>query len=449
VYGIVPQNDTNFWISTNFGLSNFQWNANTFSKNEPISINHYDDKNGLQGNEFNTNSYLKLNDGSIAFGGIDGVNLFKGEDIIKSKETLPVIISEFIVFNGKKIDDTLSAYKQQYDLTYKENNFSIAYNTLGFTVPSKTNYYYRMIGYNDQWLFAGNRTYVSYTNLSSGDYIFEVKACNYDGYCSETATQLKIHIQTPFFRTWFFYTLLGILTLFIFYKIYTNRINLVKKEEELKLDIATQISELKMKALRAQINPHFLFNSLNSINSFILKNENKLASKYIVKFSKLVRNILSNSSVTELSLDEELNTITLYLEIESMRFDNQFSHEIQVDKIVELNNIKIPSLLLQPYIENAIWHGLLHKVGSKKIIIRITQLEIEILKIEIEDNGIGRDESIKLNKTHSEKSKGMEIDEERLQLFDKNTKQVKLQVVDLMDINKKPIGTRIEIKLPI
>ena len=192
--------------------------------------------------------------------------------------------------------DTLISYMSSVNLSHFENSFSITFSTIGFSLPGKTKFRYRLVGNDNEWINADSRNYVSYTNLRSGNYTFQVKACNYDGVWNENYTSLQIHIATPFYKAWWFILLLLALGTQIAYLFYRYRLKLANEKEELKIIHTKEIAEVEMKALRAQINPHFLFNSLNSINSYILKNDNKLASKYLVKFSQLVRSILNNSS---------------------------------------------------------------------------------------------------------------------------------------------------------
>jgi ligand-binding sensor domain-containing protein len=449
VYGILSQDKSTVWVSSNKGLSNISWQL-TNSNSISYSISNYQVTSGLQSNEFNTNSYLKLADGSLAFGGIDGVNIFNGNDIKFSKETPRVVIVEFSVFNRKMNDNKLISYTDEIDLKYNQNSFSFNYNAVGFNLLDKIKYQYRLIGLSDEWQDADDRTYVSFTNLDPGDYEFQVKAANYDGYWGEDYTTLKIHIAAPLHKQWWFIILCAFIILFTIWSIARYRNQVRTERESLKLEYAKDIAEVEMKALRAQINPHFLFNSLNSINNFILKNENKKARKYLVKFSQLVRNILNNSTSPYVSLKEEIETIQLYVEIESMRFDNTFKFNIEMSDDLDVNQIQIPSLLLQPYVENAIWHGLMHKEGEKNIEIRIHQSQRDLINIEIEDDGIGRIESQKLTSDNKRKSFGMQLGAERLKLMNSELQsQGGVQVIDLYNENKKAKGTLISIKLPI
>ena len=176
-----------------------------------------------------------------------------------------------------------------------------------------------------------------------------------------------------------------------------------------------------MQALRAQMNPHFMFNSLNSINNFILKNDPENASGYLTKFSRLMRLILDNSRSEWVLLENELKALELYIELESVRFDRSFDYAIEVTKDISLETVLIPPLIIQPYVENAIWHGLLHrKIPGGRLDIRLWRKE-DKLYIEIEDNGVGRDEAKRLkSKTATiQKSHGMKITAERIDIVNK------------------------------
>jgi len=450
IYGILSDRKNSLWVSSNQGLSNIIYRQNPNEDSIRLTIYNYEATSGLQSNEFNTNSYLKLKNGMLAFGGVNGVNIFNGKKIKPSTKTPTVAIIKFSVFNKNINENKLITYVDNLDLNYNQNSFSLYYNTLGFTLSEKVNYRYRLVGLDDSWIDADKRTYVSYTNLSPGEYEFQVKASNYDGYWGEEYTSIKINIASPFYKSWWF--ILGILffSSFIIYSFLHAQNKARKAREELKLSYAKEIAEVEMKALRAQINPHFLFNSLNSINNFILKKENNKARKYLVKFSQLVRNILNNSTTPYVSLKEELDTINLYVQIESMRFDNTFSFQTEVEESLFISEISIPSLLLQPYIENAIWHGLLHKEGEKKISIRIKKISKEFISIEIEDNGVGREATRNNHNPDKQKSYGMQLGENRVKLMNsENQSKGEVEVIDLQDSNQKPSGTLIHIKLPL
>lgn len=212
-----------------------------------------------------------------------------------------------------------------------------------------------------------------------------------------------------------------------------------------------RVLTLEQKMLRSQMNPHFLFNSLNSIKLYIINNEQKNAVHYLNKFSKLVRKILEASSQREISLAEELETVELYMNIENIRFSNEIDFSINVDKDIYIDNIKIPSLTLQPFLENSLWHGLSPKEGDKKIQIRVKRKDQGHVTIEIIDNGVGRTmaEANKENRVLKRKSVGIHITKERLANFSKDYQnKFDVDIVDLFDENGNPNGTKVILDIP-
>ncbi len=222
------------------------------------------------------------------------------------------------------------------------------------------------------------------------------------------------------------------------------------RQHQLKND--KELLTLEQRMLRSQMNPHFLFNSLNSIKLYIINNEKKNAVHYLNKFSKLVRKILEASSLKEISLAEELETADLYMNIEDIRFSNNIKYSVIIDRSVDVEHIKIPSLILQPFLENALWHGLSTKQGEKIITVHITKIQEEFIKISVIDNGIGRkaSERIKENKVLKRQSLGVDITKERLANFSKDyLNSFKIEFVDLYDNSKKAVGTEVILTIPI
>lgn len=193
----------------------------------------------------------------------------------------------------------------------------------------------------------------------------------------------------------------------------------IRRREAEKKELEHRLMQMEMKALRSQINPHFIFNAFNSIQKYILKNERDNANDYLVKFSQLMRSILELSKQELISLDEELAAIRLYLEIESMRFKHTFAYSINVSREVDQQSIRVPPLVIQPFVENAIWHGLLLKEGNKELRINAFNNDNETV-VEIDDNGIGRAAAAKFkNQALHHKSFGMEITQDRLKVLNK------------------------------
>ncbi len=224
------------------------------------------------------------------------------------------------------------------------------------------------------------------------------------------------------------------------------------KENELKLlEINKLLAESQLMALRAQMNPHFVFNCLNSIQECIVTEKYGEASNYLNKFSKLFRMVLNNSGKNVVSLDEEKEVLRLYLELEQMRFEQSFSYEMRIDEDLEVDEILIPSMLLQPYVENALWHGLMHKNGDRKLLIDFKRIDEEVFRCTIDDNGIGRLKSYELkaqqSKAKRHESKGLKISRDRLEVLKKQGHHVLLEITDKVNPDGTAGGTTITIEL--
>jgi len=229
---------------------------------------------------------------------------------------------------------------------------------------------------------------------------------------------------------------------------------LKRKNEKLKIirrqaEFQKQATELEMQALRSQMNPHFIFNCLSSINSFILKSKTDEASKYLTKFSRLIRMVLNNSKQSFISLEDELETLRLYLDMEKLRFKNSFDYAFNLSKNIEAENVFVPPLLLQPFAENAIWHGLMHKQGKGFLGFDFC-IEDKYLTCVITDNGIGREQAeiLKSKSSEKQKSMGLKITTERLSLLNNNSeKQAFLTIEDMRDENGNVSGTAVHLRI--
>jgi len=225
---------------------------------------------------------------------------------------------------------------------------------------------------------------------------------------------------------------------------------LAEKEKKL-LEIDKKVAEVRLMALRAQMNPHFIFNCLNAIDNYILKNDVQNASMYLNKFARLIRTILAESDKNYVSLKSELELLKNYIELENLRFEEKFLFKLEVDTIMDAAEIDIPPMLIQPFVENAIVHGLIHKKGEKILSINIHSHD-DHLSCVITDNGIGRKEAqrIKDSKTQTHESKGMRVTEGRLELLQQQVKEKgSVSITDLEDSNGNPAGTSVEILIPV
>lgn len=224
-----------------------------------------------------------------------------------------------------------------------------------------------------------------------------------------------------------------------------------RDEELLTTNFKKQLAQAETKALRSQMNPHFIFNSLNSINSFVMDQQHEIASEYLIKFSKLIRLILDNSRSETITIEKELETLKLYVTLESARFDNKFRCIFDVAENVNTNSIMIPPMLLQPFVENAIWHGLMQKDGEGTITIGIKMDGEEAINISITDDGIGREKAAELkSKSATHKSHGLKVTSQRIEMMNKlNSTGAQVNIFDLRDESGKATGTRVELVIPV
>ncbi|CAN5697412.1 hypothetical protein BH11BAC1_BH11BAC1_04280 [soil metagenome] len=240
--------------------------------------------------------------------------------------------------------------------------------------------------------------------------------------------------------------LLSLLLSFFFYK---RKRDAEQKQKETSLSL--QVSETEMKALRSQMNPHFIFNALQSIQTFLLNNKSEDANTYLLKFSKLMRAVLENSQHSEVPLKEDMKALELYMQLESIRLPHPFTYQFHIDESVDVEETTIPPLILQPFVENSIWHGLQYKPESGHIDIFISKND-NALHATVEDNGVGRDMSKKAGHPMllKKESLGMKLTEERLKILNE-IKKIKAQfkITDLFTKENKPTGTRVELSLPL
>ena len=236
------------------------------------------------------------------------------------------------------------------------------------------------------------------------------------------------------------------------YGAYRLRVQQIRREEQMKAAFNKKLAEVEIAALRSQMNPHFLFNCLNSINRFIQRNEPDAASGYLTKFSRLIRLVLDNSRSDLVSLRDEMEALRLYIELEAMRFVGRFSYSIDISAELDTSSIEVQPMLVQPYVENAIWHGLMHKESDD------CQLQVKVfpkdsrLAIVVEDNGIGREmaRQLKSKSATLHKSHGMKVTAERIKIINEIYQASATVVIeDLKGAKGEPAGTRVSLFLPL
>jgi LytS/YehU family sensor histidine kinase len=217
-----------------------------------------------------------------------------------------------------------------------------------------------------------------------------------------------------------------------------------------KLNLEKELQTSLMASIKSQMNPHFLFNALNTIQSYIYTNDKENASQYLSKFSQLTRKILQQSNNDYITLDEEINSLKLYLDLETMRFEDKLHAEFIIDKNINTQAILVPSMMIQPYLENAIKHGLLHKKYNRKLTVEFVKLE-NLLQVTIDDNGVGRKQSATINnrKQNNHQSFAINANKKRLEILQSNaTNNIAFKIIDKVDENSNSIGTKVLLSFP-
>jgi sensor histidine kinase YesM len=320
------------------------------------------------------------------------------------------------------------------------------------TNPEKVLYRKRLYPLEKDWSDPDLANSAKYINLPPGQYNFQVMACNNEGIWSDNALSFEFEIRRPYYQTWWFLLLSGLLLANLIYFLVLFRIYTVKREQKKEFERKVERSKIELKALRSQMNPHFVFNSLNAIQHYIVNSKSEEAIKYLSKFAKLIRMILQYSDKPTVTVEEDLESLKLYIELEKMRFEDKFDYAIVVENTVDLDYDIMPPMLMQPYVENSILHGLNPKSEKGKLDIGLRS-ENNILICTISDNGIGRMKSAEIKhmgalKEH--RSLGMRITEERLKILNEiHASQLSVEVRDLIDEQGRPAGTQVQLFIPL
>ncbi len=439
IYDLEVDSNNNLWITHPLGLTHFDTEKQVFQLFKP--------EDGLLTHGF-VSKVIQNN--KLILGGPGLFSVLNGSTLTADSITPNVIFSGISLFEKPLKPLAELDPSKGLKLNHDENYFTLQFATPAFIGEGKHYYRYQLEGYDDNWHYCQNGK-APYTNVTPGNYTFKVQASKEDNNWNDQITMLPIQIIPAFWQTLWFKALLFLLFISGGISFGLWRIRQVKEKERLKAEFERQLLEVEMSALRAQMNPHFIFNSLNSIKNFIIQNEPRMASRYLTKFSQLMRLILNNSKNPTVRLEDELKALDLYCQLENMRFENKFEYTIEVSENVDSEFIEIPPLILQPYVENAIWHGLMNKETKGKLEIRVQQQNGD-LQIVVQDDGIGREKAMEIKNLSAlkRKSMGMQITSERLDLINERNKgKAFVKIIDLKNESGEAIGTKVKISIPV
>ncbi len=424
-------------------------------------VYHFGLNDGLGSLETNMNASFYEKDGTLWFGTTAGLMRHTGT-FLSELVDLPVPAAHLtdVRLNlsptdwSNKADSVnwLSGLPMGLNLPFNQNHFTFLFNAISHRYPEEVYYRFKLDGFDDDWQPLTETPFATYANLPDGDFTFLVQACGKDSIWSE-ADSISLSVSPPFWKTWWFILLSALLLIGLAWLILKRRKERLYTElEKEKFELRSKLLTLEQQSLNSSMNRHFIFNALNSIQYYINRQDKHSANKYLASFARLIRKNLDSSQVNHTSLSEELDRLELYLQLEHMRFQDKFDYEIEVDDEVDAGNIRVPSMLLQPFLENSIWHGILPKGDRGKVTLKVTEEKDDQVVFTITDNGIGIAASLK-NKIEDDThiSQGMNITKGRLDLIKKMTgKDAGLEgPTDIISDEGIVLGTVVKIKIPL
>ncbi|MCX6162132.1 MAG: histidine kinase [Ignavibacteriae bacterium] len=406
-------NDNNIWIGNMKGL--YRIPMDSFLNGKYNDIIYFNDKTGLPSYEVHTVSFDKMNN-ELWVGTEEGLAKMELNNLDKYLKPPPKVLVENVFLS----DTNLTKFDNIVFKPY-QNNLRVHFTAFNYSSPKSIKYEYMFEGEKD-WTETVYSE-IDFHSLSSGKYNLLLRAVNNTSLKGDISS-LKFEILAPFWKTLWFYFLLILIFLAVVFFIYRIRMKRVKNKAAEQIKVQKSISDLKHQALSASLNPHFIFNALNSIQYYFNEHSKEEANKYLVNFSRLIRMNLDSAGNTFIPLSREIERLKLYMEYEKLRFEDKMNYRINIDEKINSDRLEIPNMILQPFVENSIWHGLLNRKGEGVIDININRkekiismLNYSVIEIEIIDNGIGLEESKKL-KQSKHISKGISMIKERLNLLE-------------------------------
>ncbi|MDI1257043.1 MAG: histidine kinase [Flavobacterium sp.] len=439
IHSLKKDQQGKLWIYSTQGL--FLYNPTT------EKLKKFTENDGVYNTSFDPSFFFEY-DGLMYLGYRMAYTRFNPKTVETNTSAAHPYITEIVMNNTVKIPTPdRKAFERQFH--WNQNNFKFQFTAIEYNSPERISFSYKLVGYDHKWYLDNGNRIATYTNLPTGNYVFKVQATNSSGLVNDKYATYRFCITPAFWNTWWFRTIIFLLMVILIYTFVTRRIQNIRKKEKEKTANNKKIAELEMKTLRSRMNPHFIFNSLNSIQKFIWENKKDDASDYLSKFAKLMRMILEFSAQSTITLKEELEALNLYVELEKRRCNDNFDYKLILEKNIDLSGSRIPPLILQPFIENAIWHGLSVLENKKGIlIVSINKIGNALICV-IEDNGIGRNkaEEIKSHSKIARKSYGLEITEQRLKQLAGQHHFQAIQTIDLKN-ETGATGTKIILTVP-
>lgn len=465
ISGRVDANNINFLHSSEKGYLYIGTNQGLFvtKVKEDISdleFRQFGIADGLPGLECNLNAVFQEEDGHIWFGTNKGVVRFLEEDMIAYASPVDpnlhitqvrLFAEPFDLQNKSKGIDEETGMPLGLIFQPEENHITFEFKGVRLRESSSVRYQYFLEGVDEDWLPPSTSNSVTYSSLSFGNFCFKVRCVNSAGTVLGEVKQMDFRILPPIYLRWWALLIEAALLATIVYLIFSWRRQVrLRNNNMIELTYRNRMQTLEQQSLNSSMNRHFIFNSLNAIQFYINREDKRSANRYLSSFAKLIRKNLDSTATTWVSLSDELERLELYLSLEHMRFKDKFHYTISVQDEVDVEAVKVPAMMLQPYVENSIWHGILPKADPGQVTVTV-DIQGERLQIRIEDDGIGIDES-RSNKNGSlpdHESKGMDITHHRLRLYGELT-GTDFEVIGPLQLEEagEVKGTRIDLLIP-
>ncbi len=452
IVSVLAGENHDIWIGTVKGINRL--NAQTFSKEKIIRI--YNDHDGFAGIECNLNASMIDGQGKVWFGTTNGASRFDPALVRQITAEPSTHISGIRLFY-EEVDwseftdslDPVTRLPQTLALTWRQNHLTFDFIGISLTRPEAVKYQFQLLGLDQDWQPETQAHAATYANLQPGSYTFRLKSYS-NGTWNKLPAEFSFTIRPPLWQEWWFASLAILVAAALIAGGMFGIIQQVRRKEAKKTAFHRKMASLEMLALRARMNPHFIFNALNSIQKFMTVNDKESANEYLTKFANLIRLVFDTSAKPTITLAEELTSLELYLSLELLRFEDKFSYTLSLKPEIDPLEIQIPPLLLQPYVENAILHGIvpLEKKGSITIDIN---LDNNMLICSIKDNGIGRQAaSNRSGHKQHHRSGAMDVTRERLELLNtQHQSDLSVRVTDLYNDKQAPAGTKVELFIPM
>lgn len=456
IYLLIFDNNKNLWVGSEQGLDRL-----TFGENYSVAeLKHFGINEGFKGVEVYRNSSCMDKDGNLWFGTVNGATMYNPSEDIPVNALPKLSLTGIKLFfddiqNTPYTDSLTGWYRLPLNLTLPHNKNSITFGYTGIyhRNPGAVRYKIMLEGSDAEWSPPTEKQEVTYAGLLPGEYTFKVISCNEYGKWNDIPVTFSFKISAPFWQAWWFRTIviaLFVMLTWLFVYSRFRKIKLKNSIENERLKMERNIIELEQEAARLQMNPHFIFNSLNSIQGFISTSDTMQAKHYLSKFARLMRLVLENSREELIPLQNEVEILENYLRLEKLNANDKFDYLINIDNQINASELEIPPMMVQPFVENAIIHGIRKKEGKGFIEISFRKAD-KLLIAEIKDDGIGRKQSEK-NKPPAGKHKptGMGVTARRLEQLKKQSgHDAGVEIIDLADNQGIACGTRVVLTIPV